>query len=253
MASATLQQAPEAPEPQEKISAFSRVVGVIFSPKPTFQSIARRPSWLLPTILLCLASLAYIMAFGSRPGAWRQYMQSQFDRSSRVQQLSDQQRQQALAMQLKITPIITPVIVVIATFASIMVAALVLWGLFSGGAGLKFGFKQALGIVAHGWMPYFFSGLLATVVTLVKDPADIDLEHPLASNVGAFLPSDTSKFLLTFCQSLDIFTIWALCLVALGFAAIAPKKLKFGGALATIVITWLVYVLIRSGLTAAFS
>jgi hypothetical protein len=253
MASATLQQAPEAPEQQEKVNAFSRVVGVIFSPKPTFQSIVRRPGWLLPTVLLCLSSLAYIIAFGSRPGAWAQYMQRQFDRSSRVQQLSDQQRQQALAMQLKITPIITPVIVVVVTFASLMVVALILWGLFSAGAGLKLGFKQSLGIVSHAWMPYFFSGLLATVVTLLKDPADVDLEHPLASNVGAFLPSGTSKFLLTFCQSLDIFTIWVLCLVAVGFAAIAPKKLKFGGALTTIVVAWLVYVLIRSGLTAAFS
>src|SRR5580704_17035928 len=108
MSVATLQQAPEAPEPQEKVNAFSRVVGAIFSPKPTFQSIVRQPSWLLPTVLLCIVSLAYIFAFGSRPGAWRQYVQGQFDRSSRAQQLTDQQRQAALEIQLKYTPIVTP-------------------------------------------------------------------------------------------------------------------------------------------------
>jgi len=41
-------------EPQASISPFGRLVGVIFSPKATFADIVRKPSWLLPAILLAV-------------------------------------------------------------------------------------------------------------------------------------------------------------------------------------------------------
>src|SRR5712691_3248497 len=34
-----------APEPQASISPFGRIIGVLFSPKSTFEDIARKPSW----------------------------------------------------------------------------------------------------------------------------------------------------------------------------------------------------------------
>jgi hypothetical protein len=38
-----------------------------------------------------------------------------------------------------------------------------------------------------------------------------------------------------------------------GFSSVNPKKLKFSGALGWVVGTWLLYVLIKAGLAAAFS
>ena len=35
-------------EPAAKISPFGRIIGVLFSPKSTFEDIARKPSWILP-------------------------------------------------------------------------------------------------------------------------------------------------------------------------------------------------------------
>ncbi len=35
-------------------SSFGRIIGVLFSPKPTFESIVRRPTWVLPLILGCV-------------------------------------------------------------------------------------------------------------------------------------------------------------------------------------------------------
>ena len=253
MASATMQQAPEAPETPQRVNPFSRIVGVIFSPKETFASIARRPTWLVPTVLLCLCTLGVVAAFVSRPDAWRAYMQRQLDSSSRFQQLSQQQQQQALAVQLKYAPIFAYPEVVLADFLLVLIIALVYWGVFSVGAGIKVNFKTSLGITAHALFPFFLSGLLAIVVVLLKDPADVDLNNPLAADVGAFLPTGTAKWLVAMCHSLDIFSIWVLCLLALGFSAVSPKKLKFGGALLWVVAIWLVYVLAKGGLTAAFS
>jgi hypothetical protein len=250
MASATLQQAPEAPE---KVNSFGRIIGVIFSPKETFQSIARNPTWLLPTIILAVVGVAFIVAFGSRPGAWRAYMETQFDNSSRAQQLSPQQREQALETQLKYTPKVTPAIVPIADFLIILIIAAAYWVVFSMGAGIKMSFKTSLGIAAHAWVPFVLSSLLAIVVVLLKDPSTVDLNNPLAADVGAYLPTGSSKPLIAAAHSLDLFSFWVLALFAMGYSAVAPKKLSFGGALGWVVGVWLLYVMCKTGIAAVIS
>jgi hypothetical protein len=250
MATATLQQAPEAPE---KVNSFGRIIGVIFSPKETFESIVRKPSWLLPTILLCVVGVAFVLVFGSRPGAWRAYMEQQFANSSRAQQLTAQQREQALEAQLKYTPKVAPAIVPIADFSIVLIIATIYWGVFSLAAGIKVDFKTSLGITAHAWVPFMLSGLLAILVAFLKDPTTIDLNNPLAADVGAYLPTGTSKALIAACHSLDLFSFWVLALFAMGFSAVSPKKLKFGGALGWVVGVWLFYVLAKTGIAAAFS
>ncbi len=250
MASATLQQAPEAPE---KVNSFGRIVGVIFSPKETFQSIVRKPNWLLPTILLCLASLSVVAAFGSRPGAWRAYMEQQFDNSSRAQQMTPQQREQAIEMQLKYAPMVTYPAVLVVDFLIVLTIASAYWVVFSMGVGIKMNFKTSLGITAHAWVPFILSGLVAILVVLLKDPSTIDLNNPLAADVGAYLPSGTSKALIAAAHSLDLFSFWVLALFATGYSAVAPKKLSFGGALAWVVGVWLLYVIGKMGIAAAFS
>jgi hypothetical protein len=47
---------------QAKISPFGRIFGVLFSPKPTFEDIARKPTWLLPVIIMAL--LGAVVAVG---------------------------------------------------------------------------------------------------------------------------------------------------------------------------------------------
>ena len=250
MASATLQQAPEAPE---KVNSFARIFGALFSPKETFESIVRKPTWLLPTILLCVVGVSFILAFGSRPGAWRAYMETQFANSQRAQQLTPQQREQALEAQLKYTPKVTPAVVPFADFAVVLIIAAIYWVAFSMGAGIKLNFKTSLAITAHAWVPFILSTLLAIVVAMLKDPSTIDLNNPLAADVGAYLPAGTSKALVALGHSLDLFSFWVLALFALGFSSVNPKKLKFGGALGWVVGVWLIYVLCKMGIAAAIS
>ena len=36
------------PAPVAQISPFGRIIGMFFSPKPTFEDIVRKPYWILP-------------------------------------------------------------------------------------------------------------------------------------------------------------------------------------------------------------
>lgn len=248
------QQAPAQSAPS--VSSIGRVFGALFNPKPTFESIAQKPSWVLPLLLLVVMSVAVVAIFGQRVG-WRSFMEKQDASNSRTQkqmeQMTPAQREQMIETQTKVAPIFSYVAVVLATVLGAVVAAAVLLGVFNLMGGTKIGFSASLGIVSHSWMPYIISGILGIIVLYIKDPSTVDLEHLVASNPGALLADGSPKWLVSLLTSLDIFTLWALVLQGVGFSATNPKKLSFGKAFGTILVVWIIFVLVKVGFAAAFS
>ena len=51
---------------QPAIGPFGRIIGVFFSPKPTFEDIARKPSWVAPLIVLLLINIGLSVALAQR-------------------------------------------------------------------------------------------------------------------------------------------------------------------------------------------
>ncbi len=239
-------------ESPESYNSFARLVGVIFSPKATFESIARRPNWLLPILLLTIVTLAVVGFFGHRVG-WRAFFEKQDANSSSFQQASSEQQERSLEGQVKYGPPFVYVTAAISSVIGAVIVAAILFGVFSGLMGAKFSFKTSMGIVTHSWVPGVIVALLGILIIFVKDPSTIDLQHLVASNGGAFLASDSSKWLVSLLGSIDIFSFWYMILMAIGFSAAAPKKLSFGKAFATIFFLWAIFVVCRAGIVGAFS
>jgi Yip1 domain len=248
----------ETPSPAttDSDSSFGRIFGVLFSPKPTFQSIARRPTWILPLILVVVVSVGVVFTFGQRVG-WRNFMIRQDQQSARTQKqmesMTAEQRQNMIDTQTKLAPIITYPVMVLGIFIYAVVIAAVLMLVFNLIYGTKIGFVPSLAIVSHSWVPGIIGGLLGILILFLKDPSTVDLEHLVASNGGAFLADDSAKWLVTLLTAFDLFIFWNMILMAIGFSAVDPKKITFGKALGTIVAVWLIYVVAKVGLVAAFS
>jgi hypothetical protein len=81
----------------------------------------------------------------------------------------------------------------------------------------------------------------------------VDLENPVATNLAAVLADDSAKWLVALLKSFDIFTFWTLILLAIGFAATNPKKLKGSKAFTIAFSIWAVYVVLRVGSAWIFS
>ncbi len=241
-----------APEARPRISAVGRIIGALFNPRATFEDIARAPSWLAPIILYCILGLAVTAIFTQRVG-WEKFMRERFERSSQWSQLSPEQQQARLEGAVKTAPIFGSVFVVVANFLFPVVVAGVLMGAFRIASGAELQYKACLGIVSHANMPLGVSGLLGVLVLFLKDPATVDLENLVGSNVAAFLDSDSPRWLLSLGSSLDLFSFWVIFLLSLGFSAASPKKVTMGKALGLIVPLWVLYVLGKTGLAAAFS
>lgn len=127
----------------------------------------------------------------------------------------------------------------------LLVLALIYWGAFNlfTGAELKFG--TSFSITAHAFVPTAVASVLGIITLLLKSRGDVDPEHFLASNVGIFLPEGTAHWLEVLGQSLDVFWIWCVVLLAIGFAAANPRKIKAGLAYGTVFGIWFVYVLAK--------
>lgn len=238
------------PEPAG-MGEFSRIVGVFFEPTKTFTDIGKRPTWLLPMILMILAGIGFTAVLSQRVG-WERVVHQQSDSNSRIQQMPADQRQQAIDMQMKIMPVSVYGVTVLGTpLMSVIVAAVLLGITAMMSAGLRF--KQAFAAVVWGSMPRLISAILTIVVLFLKNPDDFNMRNPLAFNIGAFMDPNGSKFAYTLASSIDLFSIWNILLIAVGLKAAAGKKLSFTGALVAVGLPWAILALGGAAIAGAFS
>ena len=243
--------APEA-QSQPAVSPVGRIIGVFFSPKATFEDIVRKPSWVLPVVLLTLFSIGVSFAINQRIN-WREFMSQQIEKSPQAASMSAEQKEQRIEGGAKFSPPFTYAIGLLGPIIGMLVVALVMWGAYNllGGANTDFGTSFA--ITAHAFMTGLLSSLLFIVVLYLKPYGTVDLENPVATNLAAILQDDSSKWLVALLKSIDVFTIWTLILLAIGFAAANPKKLRGGKAFTIAFSVWAAYVVCRVGWTFIFS
>ena len=235
------------PEPQPaapESSAVSRMTGVIFAPTKTFTEIARRPTWAAPFIITCLLSIV-VSSLIAQKTDWRGFFERQMSKNSRTEQMPQEQKDRIMESQVKYGPKIAFAFGLIITAFLMLFLTLIYWGAFNLFTGAGLDFKTSFGIVTHACVPWIISSILAIIILLIKRSGDVDPEHFLASNLAAFLPDDAPPWLESLGQSMELFWIWAMALIAIGFSAANPKKIKPAGAFLTVFGIWAVWVMGR--------
>ena len=252
MATTTIAAPDPAPEPQASIGALGRITGVFFSPSATFADIARKPSWVIPVILSTVITLLAFAVMNQKVD-WRDVSAKKIEESPRAANLSPEQKQQQIEMSAKVTPYILYASGLLIPILFAVIVGAVMLGAFNllGGAGTNF--STAMSIVAHANLVFILSSILFVIILFLKPPGTLDVDNPIATNIGAFMPDGTAKWLLALGKSIDIFTIWLLVLIGIGFAATNPRKLKVGGSIGIAFGVWLAFVVLRVGWAFIFS
>ena len=230
------------PTGQPETGALGRMTGVVVSPTRTFGEIARRPTWVVPFITLCVLSIV-VSGLLAQKTDWRSFFERQMSKNARLDQMPQDQKDRMLENQTKYAPKFAFAFGIVFTSGFVLFMTLVYWGAFNLFNGAALTFKTAFGIVSHAFVPLIISSVLAIVILLIKPHGDVDPKHFLASTLGAFLPDDAAKWLEALGQSLELFWIWTMALVAIGFSAASPKKIKPAGAFLTVYGLWAVWVL----------
>jgi Yip1 domain len=233
-----------APEAAAPISPIGRIVGVFTSPKQTFTSIAEKPSWVAPMLLMMILAVVVGGLLNSKMN-WAQYIRHKAEENPRFEQLSEDKKDEAVAGQVKFWAGFSYAVGAVAIPISILIFAgiyLVAFNLMSG-AGVRYG--QSFAITTHAFLPAAITSVLAMIILPLKTYGDVDPENIVATSLKAYLPETAPKPLLALGGSLELFWIWCLVLVAIGFAAANPRKVKPGAAFGIVFGLWAIWVLAK--------
>ena len=251
---ATATAVPE--QPQQQMSGFARVFGVFFSPSSTFADIVRKPSWIIPVIVMTITNVALSIVLVKHVD-WVTVARQQIEKSSFASRafegLPEDQREAKYEQQANIQKtvryvrgVVGPILLVLFAAALYMLAFNVL-----AGAGVRFITSMAIAAFAH--LPLILKDLLGIPIAIMKDPSAINPDNFVLSNAAAILPSSAPVWQQILLGSLDVFTIWATILIAIGFAAANPRKLTFGKSLGIVIGVQVALILFFTGIAVAFS
>lgn len=229
-------------------SAVGRLLGVLVAPGRTFRSIAERPTWVAPLLLLMLlgAGVGYLVA-------------RRMDFEDMVRQRMAQQHQELSAEQIdrgvEIAKKFGPIGALVSGIAVLPVAylllALIFWTFFRL-LGSDLSYLASLSVTLHSLMPNAVSALLTLplILRLATIKAQDAQRGLLLSSLAAFAPEGAGPAVKSLLGSVDLFSLWVLILLSLGYRTVA--RVSASAATGTVVALWLLWVAGRALLAWRF-
>jgi hypothetical protein len=235
------------------MSFGQRLSGIFFEPTKTFMDIDRKATWI--GIFLIMAILGMVLAYSmmshmDTEALMRQQMAARNMSEEQINQAVAAQQQSSIMRNLKyLGVIIAPIAQTVSylVMAGVFLLVFVLMG-------TPLTFKKTLSVTIWGTSP---AGIVMSILTIaliyIKNPETIDMTQGVVmSNLGPLVNSKTNPVLASLLGSLDIFSLWSIVMLSIGFAAISRKKLTPKKAAVGVVILWVVFVLGKAGWRAIF-
>jgi hypothetical protein len=209
---------PQSASPRERGLA-GRVIGVLTSPRATYADVAARPRWLGVLIVVLATTIASSSWLLSTEVGQRAVIDQQLQTAEAFgRSITDAEYQ-----QLERFAPYSAYFVAASQIVSLPLIALVIAGLavavFSRGLGAEVTFRQVFAIVA-------FSSVLTGLKTLFSTPLNY-VRESLSSPTSliAVLPFfDDSTFAGRLLGSIDLFYIWWLTNLAIGFGVLSKHR-----------------------------
>lgn len=243
---------PAAPAPSET----QRLTNVFIAPSKTFEDLKRKPSWWVPWAVTGVFIVIFGVVAVQKIDMVR-FIQQQIDRSpsaqKRLEQATPEQREKGIALQATGTKVFFYIYPAFTLLGGLIIAA-VLMAIFNFMLGAEVPFQRAMAVVFYSYVPWIISTVLLTISVLVSaDPNTIDLTNPMPTNPGFFMDPQGNKFIYAIISSLDIFSIWTVILLGLGFAkASSNRKPTAGTGITTMLVVWAIFVIGRAAWRSIF-
>lgn len=251
MAAAPVPPSPLSSNPEAApLSEGARILNTFIAPGKTFTDLRRNSSWWAPWVLTCVFSLLFVYAMDRQIG-FDQIAKNAIAQSGKTEQfekLPADQRAKQMQFAVTLTRYIswtTPVVILIVY----LIIAGVLLGTFKFGTSAPVNFKTSLAIVTYGSLPGIIGALLGIVSLFAGvDPEGFNAKNPVATNPAYFMDPLGNKFLYAMASALDVFVIWSIVLIGIGFAS--NSKVKRSTAI-IIVAAWFLFYKMVGGAIAS--
>lgn len=235
-----------------KDSGWGRLIGVLVSPGETFRSIAERPTWLPP--LLVLALLGAVVTFEVQMRTDPEEMVRGQLEAVKMDVPQEQVDKMIEDAESRTTAGKAGLAAVGAVFQALLFAVLaVLFWIGFRMFGSDMDYLRSLATMLHGYMPAAVASLINLPLLLARESLTFEEAMGggvLVSSLKALAPEDASPATEALLGSVDLFTIWTLVLLIIGYKAVA--KVSTAVASGIVILFWLVYVVGKVGIAAAF-
>ncbi len=230
--------------PPQAVSQPSRIINTFIAPTKAFTGLDRSPQWWMAWLLLVVLSYGFVYTMMTKIGI-DQIQQSEMARNPKAMEQLDKlppdQRAQRLEMGAKITKAIMYAVPIIGLLMYVVVAA-ILMATFNFGMGAKVSFGTALAITVYAYLPSALGAIMGIVSMFGVNPDGFNIRNPIASNLGYFMDPNGNKFLYGLASGVDIFALWTVVLLGIGFAC--NTKVKRSTAIVAVLCWFLLYKLV---------
>lgn len=230
------------------------LANIFFEPGETFAALRERPRFLVAAlILVLLASVAMVLFF--QKVSYEEFVREAFERNPRVEQMSPEQKEQAIAMQASPVfkalaygaPAVSVIVMILAGGALYMLGAALMGG--------KMSYKQGLSVWTYSsFPPAILATLLFLVLLFLKSPDDMDFSQPggglVVTNLAVLVGSEGSAVVRAALRWFDLFSFYGMFLAAVGLRRVG--KISSGAAWTIVIVLWLLGMLSSVGRALLF-
>jgi hypothetical protein len=234
---------------------WSRLVGVVVSPRVTFESIVRKPNWLLPLLIFVFVNLAATYSQQRRGGlltaTQSAALEQQLKSNPAFSRLNPQQREQQLEEMRKLSRDAATggaYLGVLLAPVALLITAAVFLAAFNIVFRADVKYAQSLAIASYSLVPFLLSSLMTLALIWIRPPGAVPSEG-VSISLASFLHSDAPLWLASLAKSLDVFELWSLGLLAVGYTAVSFRRVRFRSALALVLSIFGIFLLVMTGLS----
>jgi hypothetical protein len=193
------------------LSLVQRFIGMLTSPKATFENVVSWPRWFGIFAVTILLGTAVASAF-----FWSEVGQNAFIASAKQENpaLSDEQAQMAATVTKYATPIAGPIFGMLALLA----ASGIFMGVFAITGGSA-SFKQVMAVVAHAGVVSTVAQVLLTVANYARGSL-----VSITSLAGLGEAFDEKSFLWFLLRYIDLWWFWYFVVLAIGLAVLYRRR-----------------------------
>ena len=214
---------PSGPE----MSTPATLTGIFFEPSRVFESFRSRPKFLVAGLILLVLTIG-VTALVYQRIDMNQYIRDKMEKNQRNASQTEEQKEMGVKFGKIIGAVFIPLSVPITIAAG---AALYLLGVMAFGGSI--GYKKSIAVWTYSSFPPAILGTIVAVLVLFLKTADqIDPEHLLVTNPGAFMSSESSPVLISILSQFDLLRFYGLFLAAIGLRKVA--KISSGSAWAIV-------------------
>jgi hypothetical protein len=227
------------------MSTPATLTGIFFEPGRVFESFRSRPKFLVAGLILMVLTIGATALVYQRIDMG-EYIRSKMEKNPRNANQTEEQKEMGVKIGKIAGAVGIPLSVPITIAAG---AALYLLGVMAFGGSI--GYKKALAVWTYSsFPPAILATIVAVLVLFLKAADQVDPEHLLVTNPGAFMSSESSPVVVAILSQFDLLRFYGLFLAAIGLRKVA--KISSGSAWAIVLGFFLIRAILGISSAAIF-